>query len=134
MDMTSNRPYLIRAIYDWILDNGQTPLLMVDATNKGVVVPQAFVEDGHITFNIGPNAVHGLELDNDRIAFSARFKGVDMEVFLPPSAVLGIYPRENIRYGVVFPAEEALPEDGNAAEAEKPPTPSRGRPKLTVVK
>jgi stringent starvation protein B len=127
--MTSNRPYLIRAIYEWIVDNGQTPHLLVDASGDQVVVPRQFVKEGRIALNVSPTAVRNLEVGNDQIVFGARFGGMAMEVFVPPSAVLGIYAKENGR-GMLFPQEGAEAED-----EPEPPTPGGGRrPKLTVVK
>jgi len=103
--MTSSRPYLIRALYEWIVDNGLTPHLLVDATRPGVEVPQAYVDDGRIVLNIAPLAVHGLALGNERIEFDARFRGVPHHVVVPPAAVLAIYARENGQ-GMLFGEEE----------------------------
>jgi stringent starvation protein B len=137
MGMTSNRPYLMRAFYEWIVDNGLTPHLLVDAGAEGVVVPERYVEDGRIVLNVGPTAVQGLRMDNDLVSFSARFGGVPMSVRIPPAAVLGIYARENGR-GMLFP-EEPAPEEaaGHGPDDEpEPPAPSGGdtRPSLKVVK
>ena len=99
--MTPNRPYLIRALYDWILDNQMAPHLLVNAGYPGTQVPAGFVQDGRIVLNISPTAVRGLVLGNEQIAFSARFGGVSMEVLVPSEAVLGIYAREKGR-GMVF--------------------------------
>ncbi len=131
MKMTSNRPYLIRAIWEWISDNGMTPHLLVDAMQEGVVVPRQFVEEGRIVLNIGTNAVRDLMLGNEEITFGARFSGTPMEVVIPVRAVLGIYARENGQ-GMLFPEEEPVPPpDGDEPE---PPRPSGGRPSLKVVK
>jgi stringent starvation protein B len=100
--MTSNRPYLIRALFEWITDNGMTPHLIVDAEADDVMVPRGYVDDGRIVLNIAPSAVHGLVLGNDKIHFSARFGGVAQPVELPPHAVLGLYARENGQ-GMLFP-------------------------------
>ncbi len=129
--MTSNRPYLIRALYDWLVDNGQTPYLLVNADYSGTVVPRQFVEDGRIVLNIDPTAVKGLELGNEWISFSARFSGVAEDILVPPAAVQGIYAKENGQ-GMLFPDE-----DGDGGGPEKPePDPNRpgGRPSLKVVK
>ncbi len=104
MSMTSSRPYLLRALLDWISDNGLTAHLLVDATRAGVVVPTQFVQDGKITLNIGPAAVQGLEIGNEWIAFSARFAGKPMQVSVPVGAVLAIYARENGQ-GMMFGSE-----------------------------
>jgi stringent starvation protein B len=136
--MTSNRPYLIRAFYEWIVDNGLTPHLMVDATAEGTVVPERYVEDGRIVLNVGPTAVQGLRMDNDLVSFSARFGGLPLAVRIPPAAVLGVYARENGR-GMLFPEEpgpEAAPAgDGGADDEPEPPgSGGGGRPSLKVVK
>ena len=130
--MTSNRPYLIRALYDWLVDNGQTPYLLVNADYSGTVVPRQFVEDGRIVLNIDPTAVKGLEMGNEWISFNARFSGVAEDILVPPAAVQGIYAKENGQ-GMLFPDEEAKGDDG----PERPdPDPGRpgGRPTLKVVK
>ncbi len=129
--MTSNRPYLIRALYDWIVDNRMTPHLLVDANAEGVVVPQQFVQDGRIVLNVSPDAVRGLEMANDLIGFNARFGGMPMDVMVPPSTVLGIYAKENGR-GMLFPEEEQG-ENGAPPDEPLPPTPGK-RPVLKVVK
>lgn len=126
--MTSNRPYLIRALYDWLVDNNLTPHLLVDATRDQVVVPDQFVEEGRIVLNVNPTAVRGLDLGNDYITFNARFGGTPMDVVVPPDAVLGIYARENGR-GMLFPEEG--PDDTPPDDDSRPP---RDRPTLKVVK
>ncbi len=92
--MTSHRPYLLRALYEWIADNGMTPHLLVDATRQGVQVPVHAVKDGKIVLNIAERAVSRLEMGNDAIRFSARFGGVSYPVSVPVQAVLAIYARE----------------------------------------
>lgn len=129
--MTSNRPYLIRALFDWIVDNGLTPHLLVNAEAKGVVVPEQFVQDGRIVLNISPGAVRNLELSNQGITFEARFGGIPMEVHVFPSAVLGLYAKENGR-GMLFPEEDQ--EGEQPPDEPTPPTPGGKRPALTVVK
>ena len=110
-EMTSHRPYLLRALYEWIADNGLTPHLLVDATRPGVQVPRHAVKDGRIVLNVAQRAVAGLEMTNDTISFSARFGGVSHAVSVPVSAVLAIYARENGQ-GM------ALPPESEDAEAE----------------
>ncbi|MEE9357041.1 MAG: ClpXP protease specificity-enhancing factor [Sedimenticolaceae bacterium] len=131
--MSSNRPYLIRALYEWLVDNGLTPHLLVEAEGAGVVVPTQYAEDGRIVLNIGLSAVHDLELGNDYITFNARFGGSPMVVIVPPSAVLRIYARENGR-GMLFPDEEY--QDGDETPPDNDPEPMlpKERPKLKVVK
>ncbi|NLS12310.1 ClpXP protease specificity-enhancing factor [Vibrio sp. SM6] len=139
--MTPRRPYLLRAFYDWLVDNDLTPHLVVQATLPGVRVPQEFVEDGQIILNIAPRAVGNLELGNDSITFHARFSGRPHSVIVPLYAVQAIYAREN-GAGTMFEPEEAymaLPdddvleasiEDDNSEEPARP----KGRPSLRVVK
>ncbi len=135
--MTSNRPYLLRGLYEWIIDNGLTPHLVVDAEHPSATVPQAFVDDGRIVLNVAPDAVQALQLGNDSIRFSARFGGSPFAVEFSPRAVLGVYAREN-GHGMLFPDEEPAADDGEASETatdgadgnEKKPA----RPSLRVVK
>ena len=112
--MISNRPYLIRAIYDWIVDNQWTPHFQVDANYPGVQVPGQFVHDGVIVLNAHPQAVFGLLKDNDGFSFKARFQGVEESVFFPPEAVLAVFARENGQ-GLPFPPEP-YPEDAEEPE------------------
>ncbi len=131
--MTSSRPYLIRAFYEWIVENDLTPCILVDAGAQGVAVPEAYVHDGRIMLNVGPTAVEGLTLGNDWISFSARFSAKAFDIACPPAAVLAIYARENGR-GMAFGAEDA-PEPTDPTDPEPPdePTPRKG-PFLRVVK
>jgi stringent starvation protein B len=127
--MTPSRPYLIRALYEWIADNGMTPYILVNAEHEQVEIPQQFVENGKIVFNISPTAVRNLELGNDSVVLEARFAGTPMRVAVPVNAVLAIYARENGK-GMVFTEE---------GEDQPPPEPSRKeppakRPSLRVVK
>ena len=140
-DMTPKRPYLLRALYDWIVDNQLTPHLVVDATIVGTKVPQQFVNDGQITLNISPSAVVGLQLLDDEIRFNARFGGQPMEVIVPMTAALALFAREN-GAGAMFEAEPQLDkmpstddDAGDAPEAsqEKSST-TRKRPNLKVIK
>jgi stringent starvation protein B len=127
--MTSSRPYLIRAIYDWLTDNDLTPHILVNAEHPQAVIPRQHVKDGQIVLNISLSAVQDLNLGNDGIQFGARFGGTPMEVSVPPDAVLGIYARENGQ-GMLFPEEES--EDQAPEDEPEPPTPQR--PTLKVVK
>lgn len=137
--MTSNRPYLVRAIYDWICDNNCTPYLLVDATRPGVRVPTHAVKDGRIVLNVAMRAVADLELGNDRIQFQARFGGVSQWVDVPQSAVLAIYAHENGQ-GMMFPVEAEGADDtvvADEAESPNPPQPdkpARKGPSLRIVK
>ena len=127
--MTSNRPYLVRAIYEWIIDNGMTPHLLVMANTPGVIVPQDFVEDGKIVLNISPTAVQHLELGDKSISFSARFSGHPMQVVIPIESAAALYARENGQ-GMIFPEEEATPPDPDDTPDKK----KSNRPNLKVVK
>ena len=129
--MTSKKPYLIRACYDWIVDNNLTPYLLVNANHPQIDIPLQHVNDGRILLNISPNACRGLHLDNDKILFTARFSGVATQIFLYPAAVLAIYAKEN-GDGMQFPEEEG-------DETPPPPTPGpekqgRAKPALKLVK
>jgi stringent starvation protein B len=129
--MSSNRPYLIRALYEWLVDNGTTPYLMVNAEVDGVAVPEQFVDDGRIILNVDPSAVSGLELGNDLISFSARFSGKAEDILIPPRAVMGIYAKENGQ-GMLFPEGDGNKDDGPGDDPD-PSTPGK-RPSLKVVK
>lgn len=113
--MTSHRPYLLRALYEWIADNDMTPHLLVDATRPHVQVPAHAVNDGRIVLNVAERAVSGLQMTNDVIRFSARFGGVSHAVSVPVGAVLAIYARETGQ-GMALP-EDALGSEGDAGDA-----------------
>lgn len=131
--MTSQRPYLLRAMHDWILDNHLTPHILVDALQEGVRVPQEYVQDGQINLNIAPTAVRNLQLGNRDISFSARFRGVPMDVLVPVVAVLGIYARENGQ-GMSFTGfDDEPPGPAGGSDDSSRPSP-RGKPSLRVVK
>ena len=125
--MTSLKPYLIRSIYEWIIDNELTPHLLVDAENSNAVLPIQLIEDGKIVLNIRPQAIQGLILGNNEIKFSARFSGKPMDIVAPVAAVLAIYAKENGK-GMIFDQEDDKPE--STPPETKPPT----RPTLRVVK
>ncbi|WP_410678437.1 ClpXP protease specificity-enhancing factor [Avibacterium paragallinarum] len=103
------RPYLLRAYYDWLVDNDYTPYLVVDATYPEVKVPEEYVQDGQIVLNVSSNATGNLALTNDFIQFNARFRGVPQEVFVPMGAAMAIYAREN-GDGIMFEPEEIYEE------------------------
>lgn len=132
MEMTSNKPYLIRAFYDWIVDNQLTPYISVDATYPGTQVPLEHVKDGHIVLNISPAATRGLLLENDRVVFSARFGGRTEQIFVSPNAILEIFAKENGR-GIAFAIEE-----GETPPPEPMPSGTDGvaksKPSLKLVK
>ena len=113
------RPYLLRAYYDWLVDNNFTPYLVVDATYLGVNVPVEYVKDGQIVLNLSANATGNLQLTNDFIQFNARFKGVSRELYIPMGAALAIYAREN-GDGVMFEPEEVYDELNSEPDTEQP--------------
>jgi len=129
--MTSNRPYLIRALYEWLVDNDLTPYLLVDADRDAVHVPTRYVEEGRIVLNVSPSAVRELSLGNELISFEARFGGSAQTISLPPAAVLGVYARENGK-GMLFPEEPV--DDSEPPRPTTPTPPSNGKPSLKVVK
>jgi stringent starvation protein B len=137
--MNSSRPYLIRALYEWIVDNDCTPHILVNAEYPAVQVPQGFANDGQIVLNISPSAVRHLHMDNDAVSFEGRFGGVPHSLYVPVAAVMGIYARENGQ-GMVFDLEPAVDDDEDLdvdddmpPPDDEPPRPS-GRPSLKVVK
>lgn len=116
--MTSHRPYLLRALWEWIAENGMTPHLLVDATQPGVRVPAHTIKDGKVVLNIADRAVSRLEMGNDLVTFSARFAGVSHPVSVPVPAVLAIYARETGQ-GMALPDDMVPP----APPTETPRTP-----------
>lgn len=130
--MTSHRPYLLRALYEWIADNDMTPHLLVDATRPGVQVPLHAVSEGRIVLNVAQQAVSGLEMSNELIQFHARFGGVGQSVSVPMEAVVAIYARETGQ-GMVLPEEtgnEAAPDPSGVPSAEDS---EPARPSLSAV-
>lgn len=139
MKMTANRPYLLRAFYEWIVDNNCTPYLVVDATFDRVKVPTQFIQNGQIVLNVTPSAVGNLQLGNDAVTFNARFGGQPFALYIPVNAVLAIYAREN-GAGTVFTLEEEEDEADIFSEnfdhdnsAPEPPKPKKGS-HLKVIK
>jgi len=160
--LTARRPYLLRAFYEWLLENQLTPHLVVDINLPGVMVPLEYARDGQIVLNIAPRAVGNLELGNDEVRFNARFGGVPRQVNVPLAAVLAIYARENGAGTMfepepayedagefdVFAGQDEVPEtlmsviEGDRSDDENsndnpdndPPPPRGGRPALRVVK
>lgn len=131
--MTPSRPYLIRALYEWIEDNNMTPHILVNAEAPGVSVPKQHVREGQIILNITPSAVHNLRMGNDWIEFSARFGGAARAIQIPVPAVLAIYARENGQ-GMAFGEERGNDEPPDAPPPEKPAVHARKRPVLKIVK
>lgn len=141
--MTSHRPYLLRALNEWIADNGMTPHLLVDATQAGVQVPMSAVKEGKVVLNIAERAVVRLMIDNEAVSFTARFGGVSHPVYVPISAVLAIYSRETGQ-GMALPddvapgpepeGDDEPPSPDTPPGDETPPTPGKRPPFLRVVK
>ena len=141
--MKSSRPYLIRALNEWILDNDTTPHLVVDASLSGVQVPMDYVANGQIVLNISPSAIKGLLLGDEAVEFNARFGGVPVNVYVPVYAVMAIYARENGQ-GMVFGQEPGSPDPDGSGEASPDEVPSESesgnqesdkkKPNLKVVK
>jgi len=144
--MTPSRSYLMRALNEWILDNGCTPYVLVDAGMPEVNVPKDYVSNGQIVLNISPTAVQGLSIDLDGLYFNARFGGVPMDVYVPMVAILAIYAKENGQ-GMVFGDEAGAPDPNQPPEPpkptlkstdgdkkEKPAKDKQSRPSLKVVK
>ncbi|MET0288485.1 MAG: ClpXP protease specificity-enhancing factor [Pseudoxanthomonas sp.] len=145
--MTSHRPYLLRALAEWIADNDMTPHLLVDATQAGVQVPVSAVKDGRVVLNIAQRAVANLLISNDAVSFSARFGGVSYPVMVPVGAVLAIYSRETGQ-GMALPEDVGATGGTEAAAADtelddetsdppiapEDPPPAGKRPHLRIVK
>lgn len=141
--MNSSRPYLVRSLYEWIVDNDCTPHILVNAEYRAVQVPEGFATDGQIVLNVSPNAIRHLHMDNEAVSFEGRFSGVAHTLYVPIGAIMGIYARENGQ-GMVFDPEvpdldnEPVLEHDQASSPglspdDEPPRPS-GRPSLKVVK
>jgi len=141
MSMSSSRPYFLRAIYEWILDNNCTPHILVDAHAQGTQVPQQHVnKDGQIILNISPSAIKDFFMDNTAVSFNARFSGVVNNLYVPCGAILGIYARENGQ-GMMFDAEQnpqppapETPPSSPKPERVPPSGSAPKRPGLRVVK
>lgn len=135
MAMTSSRPYLIRALYDWIVDNQCTPYILVNAMAEEVLVPQDYVNpDGQVVLNISPSAVVDFQMDDRHLSFRARFGGVPTDIYVPCRAVMGIYAKEN-QQGMVFepePEPENTPPSRKSTKSKS--SSDKERPSLKVVK
>lgn len=130
--MTSSRPYLVRAIYEWLVDNQLTPYVMVDAMVPQVEVPENYIEDGKIILNVAPMAVRDLSITNTDIQFDARFSGVTYHIYIPTPSIMAIYAFENGR-GMVFSDEDEGDGDAGPVAPGQPPR-ARGKPNLKIVK
>ena len=130
--MTSNRSYLLRAMYDWISDNGLTPYILVDAAAPGVQVPKSAIKDGRVVLNVAARAVAQLELGQERVSFVARFSGVSQSVEVPMASLLAIYAHENGQ-GMMFPAENQPPPTAGPSPAAEDASGKKGS-HLRVIK
>jgi stringent starvation protein B len=135
--MTPSRPYLMRALNEWILENDCTPYVLVDAFLPGVQVPEDYVNNGQIVLNISTSAVKSLLIDDDGLSFNARFGGVPIDLYVPMVAILAIYAKENGQ-GMVFGNEAGAPDPDQPPSPKKPATkaekPAKARPVFKVVK
>lgn len=116
MHMTPQRPYLVRAMYAWIVDNGLTPHLLVDATQANVHIPAGAAQDGKVVLNIAARATQGLDIGDDAITFSARFNGVSQSLYLPMSSIIAVYARET-GAGMGMPPEAAFATGDSASDS-----------------
>ncbi len=126
--MTSSKPYLVRALYEWILDNETTPYILVDTANEQVLIPPGIANDGKVVLNLAPQAIQNLEMNNDSISFSARFNGVAEDIYCPMAALMAIYARENGE-GMMFPPEESDADGEDETDVTRPSGPT-----LKVIK
>jgi len=137
--MVPSRPYLIRAMHEWIIDSDLTPYVLVDANYRDVVIPTQYVEDGKILLNISHGATQNLNLGNEYVIFSARFSGKTMEVSFPVEAALAVYAKENGR-GMMFNTDgtddEPPPSSSSPSDSNTPgmANPSIKKPSLKIVK
>ncbi|HEU4709621.1 MAG TPA: ClpXP protease specificity-enhancing factor [Methylophilaceae bacterium] len=138
--LTSTKPYMIRALHEWCTDNALTPHLLV-AVNGQTRVPMAYVKDGEIVLNLNYSATKDLLIGNDAITFSARFNGVATNLYIPMSAVRGLFARENGQ-GMFFEAEpeevsvaaDQGMEEETSPQAEKQKKTKQQKPSLKLVK
>jgi len=142
MTMSSSRPYIVRALYDWIIENECTPYILVNAFADDVEVPQEHVKDGQIILNIAPSAVQSLFIRTEAVDFDGRFAGIPKRVYVPIAAVMGIYAKENGQ-GMIFDSEANLPKppspsgvdnSGDKKSADSKPSNPGKKPALRVVK
>lgn len=140
-DLISTKPYMLRAIHEWCVDNGLTPHLLV-AVNSQTRVPMAYVKEGEIVLNLNYAATKDLHMDNDAVVFSARFGGVSQNLYVPMSAIKGIFARENGQ-GMFFEIEaetitsvkeQNIEEVGDKGDGDAPKKPNTKKPTLTIVK
>ena len=129
----SKRPYLIRAMHEWMGDNSHTPHIVVDTSIDGVCVPPEHIKDGKIILNISESAAHNLKLTNDAVSFRARFSGIAFDVWVPMKSVLGIYARDTGQ-GMIFSHDSETADQISPAALPDEVEETRSRPHLTIVK
>ena len=138
--MNSKKPYLIRSIYDWCIDSGFTPFVSVKATPE-LNMPQEYVRNGEIIFNISAKAVQGLNINNESITFSARFNGISRDLDIPLDAVKGVFAKE-VNQGIAFTSDDEEAQDKIANEQSNNSTQdslilqtkASSKPKLRIIK
>ncbi len=136
--LTSKRPYLIRAMHEWMTDNNLTPYIVIDAAAEGVSIPEQYVTDGRVILNASYSATRNLTVDDDLMSFETRFEGRARHLDIPTAAILGIYAQESGQ-GMIFTEEELVPDSDDSdgpGPGDDTPTDggSSGRPNLKVVK
>jgi len=129
----TQRPYLLRAMHEWMIDNNLTPHIVVDANREGLTVPREHVTDGKLIFNLSFSATQNLDIGNELVEFGARFGGVPRRLTIPISAVLGIYARETGQ-GMVFADEDAAEADSSASNGDQAKPEAAKSPSLKIVK
>ena len=131
--MTSTRPYLVRAMYDWIIDNGMTPHLLVDTKDPTVMVPRQYEQDDKIVLNISPSATQSLSLNDETVEFQARFDGEPTSVYIPMQYVMAIYTKENGQ-GMMFNEDTDTTPTLGPGPAAKSTQPAKPKVQLKIVK
>ena len=128
--MSSSRPYLLRAMYEWLTDNDLTPFIMIDTEQPGVDVPEECVDDDHIVLNVAPLAIRNWNVGSEQVTFKARFGGTPHEIVLPIVSIMAIYASENGR-GMVFDEDDHTIDDGDGSYGGQP---KGNKPHLKVIK
>lgn len=132
--MTPSKPYVIRGLYEWLLDNEVTPYILVDASNESVRIPNGIATDGKVVLNLAPGAIQQLEMTNEYLSFSARFNGVARDIYCPMPSILAIYARENGE-GMMFGSDAESVSGADSSEKHEQTTANKkkGRPGLKIV-
>lgn len=132
-DMSTNRPYLLRALHQWIVDNGMTPHILVNAEVDNIQVPVSAIRNGKVVLNVDPAAVQNLEIGNDYLTCSARFNGSAQSLFVPIFAILAVYARENGQ-GMMFADEVGKSDHDEQSQTSKSTSSNKDRSHLQVIK